>query len=80
MLSVLLSLLITMAQVVFCPDPGCRLLLPGHAVPGVHAVQGTPRLDDALAWIGHVAIEAAFSGVVRVGDGPAAAASNSATC
>lgn len=72
MLNVMLSMLLVVAQALLC-GPGCQPVTPGS--PGSDmsptAIAHGPGVGDALADLGHVALEVAFSGVVQVSPPPA---------
>lgn len=74
MLSLLLSVLIALVQVLACAGPGCEFPPATQHRSGAHSGdhRAPQPLGDALASMGQAAIEAAFSGVVRVGGRPAA--------
>ena len=67
MLNVMLSMLLAVAQALLCA-PGCLSSAPGRL--GSDAPPTTiphePGVAEALAGLGHAALEIAFSGVVQV--------------
>jgi len=79
MFSLMLSILLIVVQAVFCNSLGCRMAGPVEQAPAArhvhHIVDDASGIGDTLADLGHAAIALAFSGVVEVGQGPAAARS-----
>lgn len=72
MLSVLLSIMLVVFQALFCAGLGCQSSGHGGAPSEASAGEAVAVLSEALGDLGHIAIDVAFSGVVRVGEGPPA--------
>lgn len=78
MFSLLLSILLTLIQAVFCNGLGCEPVESIQEAPAARhamsAAQVAPSHRYTLADLGHAAIDMAFSGVIEIGEGPDAAA------